>query len=182
MSSKLFKVVLTTTIWVSNLDIDLEQICLLCALVLFSVGFGLLILLTIPQSYSLLHLGFWHFVVSLILLSASGILMAIRQFCRWRSENYLLDEWRYPSITKRTNVNSHSSSSLEPQRHRLEKSEDVPPTKEQLQAMKEILGLDRGSLQYKKRGRGLYHVVYDGGRHHWKHLGSWKELKDKLDV
>jgi len=45
--------------------------------------------------------------------------------------------------------------------------------------MKKALGLEKGSLQYKRKGDAVYHVTYDSGskRHKWKKLGSWKDLK-----
>lgn len=76
---------------------------------------------------------------------------------------------------------------LEPlEQETLEQREDVrtlePPTQEQLKALKKALGLTHGSLQYKKRGDGIYHVVWnkDTKKHEWIHLGSWLELKAKL--
>ena len=116
--------------------------------------------------------------------------MVIRQFYRWHSEGYSLDEWRYPSIASRANVNSYNSPLLgqsnvgaQLQTHKVEKLEAVePPTREQLGKLKGMLGIEKGSLQYKKRGQGVYHVIYSEGKHNWNHLGTWKELKQKLDV
>ena len=53
------------------------------------------------------------------------------------------------------------------------------PSREDLEALKKALGLEKGSLQYKRKGDAVYHVTYDRGskRHKWKRLGSWKELK-----
>ena len=55
-----------------------------------------------------------------------------------------------------------------------------PPRREQLNKLKEALGLDVGSLQYKKRGQGVYHVLYDEGKHKWRFIGSWLDLREKL--
>ena len=57
-----------------------------------------------------------------------------------------------------------------------------PPTKEELHMLKEVLKLDKGSLHYKRRGEGIYHVVYDSAtkKYRWTHLGSWSELKTKI--
>ena len=57
-----------------------------------------------------------------------------------------------------------------------------PPSKEELLRLRDVLGIEKGSLQFKRRGLGIYHVVYSEGRHRWDHLGSWKELKEKLDI
>ena len=166
--------------------LDLEQVCLLCALALFSVGFGLLILLMIPQSYSLLHLGFWHFVVSLILLSASGILMMVRHFYTWFSERDSLEKWfslYNPASSENSNVKEQTSVRMEKPKLGRRKLKAVgPPTREQLQALKEVLGLKQGSLQFKKRGAGVYRVLYDEGKYRWHHLGSWIQLKEKLET
>jgi len=60
--------------------------------------------------------------------------------------------------------------------------EPLEPTKEELERLKEALGLDKGSLHYKKRGDGIYHVTYDSAakKHRWTRLGSWPELRGKL--
>ena len=156
--------------------LDLEQICLLCAVVFFSVGFGFLILLAIPQTYFLLHLGFWHFIVSLTLLSASVVLVLIRQFYWYSGDSP--EKSYYPYIT--FNRNNPTLPENGKKSERLEAVE--PPGRERLQALKEVLGLKEGSLQYKKRGQGIYHVVYSEGKHQWIHIGSWVQLREKLDL
>lgn len=55
------------------------------------------------------------------------------------------------------------------------------PTRHQLNKLKEALGLEEGSLQYKRKGDGVYLVHYQDGKHKWTHLGSWPELKEKLE-
>lgn len=172
---------------VSKLDLDLEQICLLCAKVLFSAGFGLVILLAIPQSYPALHLGFWHFVLSLILLSASGIFVTIRQlyiwFWSWPSDSYCserrLNFYKSTSTENFTVKDQTTATPEKLQRHKLQVVD--PPSREELQRLKELLGISEGSLQFKRRGFGVYHVVYSEGKHNWNHLGTWKKLKQKLD-
>lgn len=82
------------------------------------------------------------------------------------SERPLVVTTKNPQKGKTTNVYAHVE----------------PPSREELQRLKEVLGISQGSLQYKKRGQGIYHVVYAEGKHHWNHLGSWKELRQKLDV
>ena len=53
------------------------------------------------------------------------------------------------------------------------------PSREELEALKRVLGLEKGSLQYKRKGDAVYLVTYDPETkgHKWKKLGSWSELK-----
>jgi len=55
------------------------------------------------------------------------------------------------------------------------------PTKEQLHKLKEVLGLGKGSLHYKKGGHGIYQVTYckTTKKYLWTRIGSWPELKAK---
>jgi len=57
-----------------------------------------------------------------------------------------------------------------------------PPTREELCRLKEVLGISEGSLQFKKRGQGIYAVTYEHGKHVWKHVGSWIQLREKLGL
>jgi len=82
------------------------------------------------------------------------------------SESHSFARTKNPQKAKTMNVRAHVE----------------PPSREELQRLKEVLGISQGSLQYKKRGQGIYHVVYAEEKHHWNHLGSWKELRQKLDV
>jgi len=83
--------------------------------------------------------------------------------------------------------NSEQKESLEQdegleQKQLLERGEALEPAKEDLQQLKEALELKEGSLHYKRRGQGIYHVVYDPAtkKHRWTYLGSWPQLKPKL--
>jgi len=56
------------------------------------------------------------------------------------------------------------------------------PTKEALDRLKEVLGLTEGSVAYKHGA--VYSVQYDRltKRHKWQRLGSWSELRQKLEA
>ena len=53
------------------------------------------------------------------------------------------------------------------------------PTRRELEALKKALGISKGSIQYKKRGDGIYLVTYNPSKkgYDWNHLGRWSELK-----
>jgi len=57
-----------------------------------------------------------------------------------------------------------------------------PPNRDQLNKLREILGIASGSLQFKKRGLGVYRVEYQNGKYLWTHIGCWSELKQRLEV
>lgn len=57
-----------------------------------------------------------------------------------------------------------------------------PPTREDLTRLKETLGIRKGSLQFKRRGSGVYNVIYGEGRYSWQRIGSWPELKETLEI
>jgi len=48
------------------------------------------------------------------------------------------------------------------------------PTREQLETLKQKLGVQRGSLQFKDGS--VYHVEAEGKKRVWKRLGRWSEL------
>lgn len=56
---------------------------------------------------------------------------------------------------------------------------ETNPTKQDLEALKSKLGIEKGSLQLKSGA--VYHVTYDADvrKHRWKRLGSYEELADQ---
>ena len=56
------------------------------------------------------------------------------------------------------------------------------PSREDLEALKKALGFEKGSIQHKKKGDGVYLVVYNPEKkgYDWKHLGSWSDLKTSI--
>lgn len=113
--------------------------------------------------------------------------MVIRYFYYyWYSESYSLEKWLNPynpTSSEISNVKEQTTVRMKKPKLQRRKSKVVgPPTREQLQALKEVLGLKRGSLQYKKRGAGVYLVTYEHGKYRWHHLGSWIQLKEKLET
>lgn len=144
-------------------------------------SFSLLTLVYIPQTYSWLHLGFYHFLASIITLALSGVFLLIYLyfFLTWGgSSKYEMTT--FPSrqtIRTKSIVNNPS-----PRRHGRPTvhSNIEPPTKDQLHRLKEALGFDVGSLQFKRRGMGIYHVVYNEGKYKWRFIGSWLDLKEKI--
>jgi hypothetical protein len=158
--------------------VNLEDLCFPCSIVLFIAGFSLLILIVIPETYSWLHLGFYHFVASIILVALSIVLVLLDYFLVWgrpydyEAPTFLSKE----SVRTKPVVNKPS-----PRKHRRKTVNIDPPSREELNKLKEVLSLDVGSLQYKKRGQGIYHVVYAEGKHKWRFIGSWIELKKKLE-
>ena len=134
-------------------------------------GYSLLILIYIPQTYSWLHPGFSHFLASIIILAFSIVLALIHIFLNWGPSEYEMPT--FPIL----------ATNPSPRRHRRKTvhSNIEPPTKEQLQSLREALGLDVGSLQFKRRGMGIYHVVYNKGKYKWRFIGSWSDLKQKVE-
>ena len=109
--------------------------------------------------------------------------MAIRQFYVWSSESYRLEKWHYPASLEDSDVEEQTTVRIKKPKLQKHKSEVVdPPTREQLQALKEALGLKKGSLQYKKRGEGVYHVRYIERKYRWIRIGLWTELREKLET
>ena len=116
--------------------------------------------------------------------------MAIRQFYiwfwSWSPESYCVEkQFNLYETASLDNSNVKEQTTVKTKKPKLQKqkSEFVdPPTRQQLQALKEVLGLKEGSLQYKKRGQGVYHVVYNQGKYRWRHLDSWIRLKEKLET
>ena len=53
------------------------------------------------------------------------------------------------------------------------------PSRRELEALKKALGITKGSIQYKKRGDGIYLVTYNPSKkgYDWNHLGRWSDLK-----
>jgi hypothetical protein len=58
------------------------------------------------------------------------------------------------------------------------------PSKEDLDKLKYALGIEKGSMQYKKRGDGVYLATYNSERkgYDWKRLGTWTELKSHIPL
>jgi hypothetical protein len=56
------------------------------------------------------------------------------------------------------------------------------PSKEDLDKLKYALGIEKGSMQYKKRGDGVYLAVYNSEKkgYDWKHLRTWEDLKSRI--
>jgi hypothetical protein len=81
------------------------------------------------------------------------------------SERPLVVTTKNPQKGKTTNVHAHVE----------------PPSREELQRLKEVLNIEKGSLQFKRRGSGIYLVTYEHGKYCWRHLGSWIQLKEKLE-
>jgi len=85
------------------------------------------------------------------------------------------------SIRTKSIVNNSS-----PHRHRrreIHSNIEPSPSKEQLRRLREILEIKKGSLQYKKRGCGVYHVKYgNDGKYRWTYIGSWTDLKEKIEA
>lgn len=110
--------------------------------------------------------------------------MAIRQFYAWSSGSYSLEKWLSPyssASLENPNVKEQTTVRMKKPELQRHKSEIVdPPTREQLQALKEVLGLENGSLQFKSRGAGVYLVTYEDGKHVWRHIGLWIQLREKL--
>ena len=54
------------------------------------------------------------------------------------------------------------------------------PTREELDALKFLLDIKKGSLQFKSGA--VYHVTYDVDvrKHRWKRLGSYEELTSQV--
>jgi predicted nucleic acid-binding Zn-ribbon protein len=59
-------------------------------------------------------------------------------------------------LKKDINLSNNQKKSLEPSVLVSDK-----PSKEELNSIKKILGLEKGCMQYKERGDGVYHVVYN---------------------
>ena len=150
---------------------------------LFPLGLGLLtsafpVLLAIYFNVVPYALQFPLFVFSIISVALSVVLVALHFIYTWPTK----EPWRtYPYRSFERSL--ERSESRETDRINPEKAEAlkvVAPTREELQRLKEVLGLSRGSLQFKKRGQGIYLVTYEHGKHVWKHLGQWNQLKEKL--
>lgn len=58
------------------------------------------------------------------------------------------------------------------------------PSKEDLNLLKQALGISKGTLVFKPRGQGIYHVTYDPDtkRRPWKHLGTYQVLKHEAEL
>jgi len=154
--------------------LDPEELFFPLSIILLISGLVSAALIYFPTPFS----GFHLFILSIACLIVSFIFLIADLILAWPLE----EQTCYYVPRTQNNSTNVEATTPQPQMVRLEKSEVSPPTKEQLQALKEALGLEEGSLQYKKRGQGIYAVLYSEGKHHWNHLGSWKELRQKLDV
>jgi hypothetical protein len=73
------------------------------------------------------------------------------------------------------------SSLASPQRFPSELVTSSQPTREDLARLKDALGIRKGSLQFKRKGLGVYNVIYGEGKYTWHFLGSWSKLKETLE-
>jgi len=73
-------------------------------------------------------------------------------------------------------------TSKTPSREKVLRSET--PSREELNEQKKCLGITKGFLCFKQRGRGVYLVTYDPEtkRKVWKLLGSWEDLKRECEL
>ena len=151
---------------------------------LFLLGLGLLastfpVLLAIYFNVVPYTLQFPLFVFSIISVAVSVVLVALHFIYTWPME----EPWRtypYHSI-ERSLERSESRATNRINPEKAEALKVVAPTREELQRLKEVLGISLGSLQFKERGQGIYLVTYENGKHIWKHLGRWNHLKEKLE-
>lgn len=151
---------------------------------LFPLGLGLLtstfsVLLAIYLNVVPYALQFPLFVFSIISLALSLILVALDFVYTWPIEEEPCQTYPYRPIGKSLERPSgHATVRTNSQKAKTVNVD--PPTREELQQLKEMLGIEKGSLQYKRRGAGIYLVTYERGKHVWKYLGSWIRLKEKL--
>ena len=154
---------------------DLEEMLFPFSIILLISGLVSAALIYVPN---IPFPGFTLFVFSVASLISSVVCLVVDLIATWPLE----EQTYHYRIFRTQNSPTNVEATPQPQGARLEKLEVAPPTKEQLQALKEALGLKEGSLQYKKRGQGVYHVLYNEGKYRWCHLGSWIQLKEKLET
>ena len=82
------------------------------------------------------------------------------------------------ALERNFNILEQAKETLEMPNEILEKPL-VRPQKEDLDALKEVMNIERGCLQYKKRGDGVYLVKYDSEKkgYVWTLLGRWVDLR-----
>jgi len=66
------------------------------------------------------------------------------------------------------------------QRVRQYEPQEDEPTKEELEQLREVLKIEKGSLSYKSGS--VYNIVYQNKKHVWNCLGSWLVLKEQLEA
>ena len=125
-------------------------------------------------------LDFNFFIFGIVSLALSVVLVALHFVYTWPVE----EPWQtYPYLPmERSSELSSGHAAVRTKPQKAKTASVDPPTREELQRLKEVLGIEKGSLQYKKRGQGIYHVLYNEGKYRWAHLGSWIRLKEKLET
>ena len=118
------------------------------------------------------------FVASIFSLVVSVVLVALHFAYTWPME----EPWRTYSYhpIERSLEHSENHPAFRTNLKKAKAVKVATPTREELQLLKEVLGISQGSLQFKKRGQGIYLVIYNNGKHVWTHLGRWNQLKEKL--
>ena len=159
------------------MDLDLEELSFPLSIVFLLCALASIALIYLPN---IPFPDFYLVVFSTVSLIASVLCLAVNLIYMWQAPE------PYPYYPVKGSLEySQSNQILRTNDLNPQKDETVsvaPPTREELQRLKDVLGIKKGSLQYKQRGAGVYCVVYSRGKHCWERLGGWKELKQKLDV
>ena len=159
------------------MDVDLEELSFPLGIALFVgtlLSLALIYFNVVPYAWE-----FGFFVVSIACSVSSLACLAVDLFYTWSTEE---PRPYYPMVPSLERSESYSvARTKNPKPQKPETVNVDPPTREELRRLKEVLGVEKGSFQYKSRGQGIYLVTYEHGRHHWKHVGSWIQLREKLD-
>lgn len=157
---------------------NLEQVCLPLGIVLFVgtlLSLALIYFNVVPYAWE-----FGFFVFSIACSVSSLACVVVDLFYIWSAQEPCP---YYPRVQSLERSESHSAVRTKNPKPQKAKTVNVdPPGKGDLQRLKDVLGVKKGSLQYKKRGAGVYLVVYNQGKYTWRHVGSWIQLKEKLET
>ena len=157
--------------------LDLQELCFPLGIVLFVgtlLSLALIYFNIVPYAWE-----FGFFVFSIACSVSSLACLAVDLFYMWSAQEPCP---YYPMVPSLERSESHPVVRIKNPKPQKAKTMNVePPSREELQRLKEVLGISQGSLQYKKRGQGVYHVLYNEGKYRWRHLDSWVQLKEKLE-
>jgi len=110
----------------------------------------------------------------------------------WWHEGYIFDEepleTESNTLEEQFYIKKLGGLSVEIPSHTLEKTIEKSfltsnsPSKEDLDALKKALNIEKGCLQYKKNGNKVYQVIYDPEtkKRNWTSIGSWGDLKTRI--
>lgn len=119
------------------------------------------------------------------------------RFKRWWKEGYN-DSSELGTLERKRKAVRSRKRPLETQKHKTKPLEPTPekqfpskkargssvkvPSQEDFYMLKKALGIEKGALQHKKKGDGIYLVTYNKEKkgYDWKRLGTWSELRKHL--